>query len=215
MAGGLLLGVAATGLIGSVGNRSQPHPPSTPGSTEGTQPGTAPPIPTAGTSPGVGVAGGVPTGPAACAVAGLLVGVSSDRAVYAPGQAVAMTSSVTNRSKGACTVLTRCAPPDVFATYRPTPGVHSTEFFESRQDRACADSVAPHVLRAGQTVVEHDSAVAAVPKGGPQCGTVGVDLAAQVYQLGADNFVHAVQATATFSVAAPACPKSTNRGPLG
>lgn len=215
MAGGLLLGVAATGLIGSVGNRSGQHPPSTPGSTEGTQPGTVPPIPTVGTPPGVGAAGGAATSPAACAVAGLAVGVSSDRAVYAPGQTVAMISSVTNHSKGACTVLTRCAPPDVFATYQPSPGVHSTEFFESRQDRACAASVAPHVLQPGQTVVEHDSAAAAMPKGGAQCGTAGVDLAAQVYRLGADDLVHAVQATATFSVAAPACPKSTNRGPLG
>jgi len=216
VAGGLLLGVAATGLIGSVGTHSQQHPPSTSGPAEGTQPGVTPPIPTdSGASPGVGAAGGVASGPPACAPADLTVTVASDQAVYHPGQTVTMTSSVVARSSRACTVLTRCAPPDVFATFQPSPGVHSIDFFESAQDRACANAVAPHLLLPGRTVVEHDAATAAMPRGGAGCGTAAVDLSAQVYRLGADDLVHAVQASSGFGIAGPACPQATRRGPLG
>jgi hypothetical protein len=123
---------------------------------------------------------------------------------------------VVSRSSRPCTVLARCAPPDVFATYRPSPGVHSIDWYESRQGRGgCTDAVTPHLLQPGQRVVAHDSVIAAMPKGGPQCGTAGVDLAAQVFLLGADQFVHAVQATSGFDVVA-GCPTPTPRkGPLG
>jgi hypothetical protein len=217
VAGGLLLGVAATGLIGSVGTRSQqPHPPSASGPAEGTPPaGGAPPIPTTAAPQGsVGAPAEGSARPPACAPRDLGVSVASDRTLYHPGDAVLMTSSVVDRSARACTVLARCAPPDVHATYRPSPGVHSIDWYESRQSRSCADGVSARVLQPGQPVVQHESAVAAMPKGGPGCGTAAVDLTAQVFLLGADQFVHAVQATAPFSVASP-CPQATSRGPLG
>ena len=125
-----------------------------------------------------------------------------------------MTSSVVDRSSRACSVLARCAPPDVFGTYRPSPGVHSIDWYESAQGRGCAGSVTSHLLQPGRPLVEQDSAVAAMPKGGPSCGTAGVDVTAQVFLLGADQFVHAVQATSGFSVVS-ACPSPTPKGPLG
>jgi hypothetical protein len=216
VAGGLLLGVAATGLIGSVGTRSQQaHPPSTSRPAEGTPAGAAPPIPTTASPQGSsGAPANGSAGPPACAPRDLGISVASDRTLYHPGDAVSMTSSVVDRSARACTVLARCAPPDVHATFRPSPGVHSIDWYESRQSRSCADAVAARVLQPGQPVVQHDSAVAAMPKGGPGCGTAAVDLTAQVFLLGADQFVHAVQATSPFSVAAP-CPQATRTGPLG
>lgn len=216
MAGGLLLGVAATGLIGSVGTRSQqPRPPSTSGPAEGTPPGVTPPIPTTAAPQGAaGAPGAGPSGPPACAPADLRVATATDRGAYHPGDVVRMTSSVVDRSSRACSVLARCAPPDVFGTYRPSPGVHSIDWYESAQGRGCAGSVTSHLLQPGRPLVEQDSAVAAMPKGGPSCGTAGVDVTAQVFLLGADQFVHAVQATSGFSVVS-ACPSPTPKGPLG
>ena len=215
MAGGLLLGVAATGLIGSVGTRSQqPRPPSTSGPAEGTPPGVTPPIPTTAAPQGVVAPGAGASGPPACAPADLRVATATDRGAYHPGDVVRMTSSVVDRSSRACSVLARCAPPDVFGTYRPSPGVHSIDWYESAQGRGCAGSVTSHLLQPGRPLVEQDSAVAAMPKGGPSCGTAGVDVTAQVFLLGADQFVHAVQATSGFSVVS-ACPSPTPKGPLG
>jgi hypothetical protein len=216
VAGGLLLGVAATGLIGSVGTRSQqPHPPPASGPAEGTPPGVTPPIPTTATPHGAGTAPGAgPSGPPACAPGDLRVSTATDRGLYHPGDVVRMTSSVVDRSSRACSVLARCAPPDVFGSFRPSPGVHSIDWYESTQARACSGSVTSHLLQPGAPLVEHDSAAAAMPKGGPGCGTAGVDVTAQVFLLGADQFVHAVQATSGFSVAS-ACPSPTPKGPLG
>lgn len=210
MAGGLLLGVAATGLIGSVGTRSsQPHPPPASGPAEGTPPGVTPPIPTTAAPQGaVGVPGGGPSGPPACAPGDLRVTVATDRGVYHPGDTVRITSSVVDRSARACTVLARCAPPDVFGTFRPSPGVHSIDWYESSQGRGCPAAVSPHLLQPGQLLVAHDSAVAGMPKGGPACGTAGVDVTAQVFLLGADQFVHAVPSVSGFSVVSP-CPSPT------
>jgi hypothetical protein len=216
VAGGLLLGVAATGLIGSVGTRSsQPRSPSASGPAEGTPPGVTPPIPTTAAPQGASNASGAgPTGPPACAPADLGVTATTDRAVYHPGEVVRMTSSVVDRSARPCTVLARCAPPDVFGVFRPSPGVHSTDWYESAQGRGCPASVTPHLLQPGQPLVEHDSAAAAMPRAGPACGTAGVDVTAQVFWLGADQFVHAVQAVSGFSVVSP-CPSPTPKGPLG
>ncbi|HEY2703557.1 MAG TPA: hypothetical protein VGL20_07700, partial [Candidatus Dormibacteraeota bacterium] len=86
---------------------------------------------------------------------------------------------------------------------------------ESRQSRACADSVAAHVLQPGQPLTERETVVAALPRGGPSCGSAGVDLTAQVFLLGADQLVHAVQGSGALTVVAPACPAPTRRGPLG
>jgi hypothetical protein len=216
VAGGLLLGVAATGLIGSVGTHpSQPRPPSASGPAEGTSPGVTPPIPTTAAPQGAsGAPGAGPSGPPACAPADLGVTATTDRGVYHPGDVVRMTSSVVDRSTHPCTVLARCAPPDVFAAFRPSPGGHSIDWYESAQGRGCPASVTPHVLQPGRPLVEHDSAAATMPKGGPACGTAGVDVTAQVFLLGADQFVHAVDATSGFSVVA-ACPSPTPKGPLG
>jgi len=216
VAGGLLLGVAATGLIGSVGTHSkQPRPPSASAPAEGTPPGVTPPIPTTAAPQGaVDAPGAGASAPPACAAGDLGVSTSTDRSVYRPGEIVRMTSSVVDRSSRACSVLARCAPPDVFGTYRPSPGVHSIDWYESAQGRGCAGSVTSHLLQPGRALVEQDSAVAAMPKGGPSCGTAGVDVTAQVFLLGADQFVHAVQATGGFSIVS-GCPSPTPKGPLG
>jgi hypothetical protein len=156
----------------------------------------------------VGVPGGGPSGPPACAPGDLRVTVATDRGVYHPGDTVRITSSVVDRSARACTVLARCAPPDVFGTFRPSPGVHSIDWYESSQGRGCPAAVSPHLLQPGQPLVAHDSAVAGMPKGGPACGTAGVDVTAQVFLLGADQFVHAVPSVSGFSVVSP-CPSPT------
>jgi hypothetical protein len=140
--------------------------------------------------------------------------VTGDRSRYRPGETVTITSSVVDRSVRACTVLARCAPPDVFAVVRAAPGGHSTDWYESRQSRACTDGVGAHVLEPGRPLVERETVVAAMPRGGPSCGSAGVDLTAQVFLLGADQLVHAVQATGALTVASP-CPAPTRRGPLG
>lgn len=216
MAGGLLLGVAATGLIGSVGRHSQQAlPPSASGRAEGTPPGVTPPIPTTAAPQGaVDAQGAGPSGPPACAPGDLRVSTATDRGVYRPGDAVRMISSVVDRSSRPCSVLARCAPPDVFGTFRPSPGVHSIDWYESVRARTCSAAVTSHLLQPGQPLVEHDSGVASMPRGGPACGTAGVDVTAQVFLLGADQFVHAVQATSGFSVVS-GCPSPTPKGPLG
>lgn len=219
MAGGLLLGVAATLLIGSVGTHPQQAqpPPATNRPAEGTPlQGAAPPVPTTA-APGRSTA--VPSagqpGPPACAPGVLGVSVAGDRPRYRPGETVTITSSVVDRSARACAVLARCAPPDVFAVVRAAPGGHSTDWYESRETRACTDSVTAHVLQPGQPLVERETVMAAMPKGGPSCGTAGVDLTAQVFLLGADQLVHAVQGTGALTVVASPCPAPTRRGPLG
>jgi len=140
--------------------------------------------------------------------------VASDRSSYRPGDTVRITSSVVDRSSRPCTILTRCAPPDVFGTYAPSPGVHSLDYYEARQTRPCADNVAPHLLQPGQAAVQQDSALASLPKGGPGCGDASVQLTAQVFVYSARQFFQAVQATGGFGVTAP-CASSTQRGPLG
>ncbi|HEY2704464.1 MAG TPA: hypothetical protein VGL20_12305, partial [Candidatus Dormibacteraeota bacterium] len=126
VAGGLLLGVAATLLIGSVGTHPQQAkpPPATSPPAEGTPlQGAASPVPTTadpGRSTAAPAAGS--SGPAACAPGALGVSVAADRSQYRPGETVTISSSVVDRSARACTVLTRCAPPDVFAVFRAAPG---------------------------------------------------------------------------------------------
>ena len=71
------------------------------------------------------------------------------------------------------------------------------------------------LIQPGQPLVERETVMAAMPKGGPSCGTAGVDLTAQVFLLGADQLVHAVQGTGALTVVASPCPAPTRRGPLG
>jgi hypothetical protein len=215
--GGLLLGVAATLLIGSVGTHpQQARPPSgVQAPAEGTPlPGAASPIPPTGSGGAAAGPASGQAGPPACAPADLSVSATTDRARYQPGQTVTMRSSVVSRAAHACTVLARCAPPDVHAIFRPAPGGHSVDWYESSQGRACAQGVAAHVLQPGRAMGESDTRVASMPAGGQSCGTAVADLTAQVFLLGADAFVHAVQGTSTFSVAGPACPSPTPKGPL-
>jgi hypothetical protein len=151
-----------------------------------------------------------------CAASDVAVSVASDRPRYGPGDTVRITSTVVDRSPRPCTILTRCAPPDVFGTFEPSPGApHSLDYYESRQSRPCSDNVTQHLLQPGRPSVQQETAPASLPRGGPGCGDATVQLTAQVFVIGADQFFHAVQATSGFGISAPCPSASPRRGPLG
>jgi hypothetical protein len=217
---GLVLALTATGLLESA---HSPHPRTPPGSARSPEAvGSGAPSPSPAASAGVAVPAPAPlpdavaaAGTSACAASDLGVGVTTDRASYPPGDTLRVTSSVVDRSARPCTVLARCAPPDVFATYLPSRGVHTLEYYEASQHRPCSPAVSAHLLRPGEAVTQVDAAPARLPAGGPGCGAAGVTLIAQVFVLGADGLVHAVQATRTVQVTGAPCPPPTRHGPLG
>jgi hypothetical protein len=218
VAAGLVLAVTATGLLESARHPPPRTPPATtrsPGAVASGSPSPSPSAPGVVPVPAPLPDGVAPAGTPACAPSDLVLGAATDRAAYGPGDTVRMISTVVDRSPRACTVLSRCAPPDVHATYLPSAGTHSLDDYEAPQHRRCSDGVSAHLLLPGEVVTQVDVARARLPAGGPGCGAVGVTLTAQVFWLGADGLVHAVQAARGFQVTGAPCPTSARHGPVG
>jgi hypothetical protein len=216
---GLVLALTATGLLESAHRPHAPAPRPTARSQGAAASGASSPSPVASSGTAAPAPAPLPdaaaAGTSACAASDLAVAVTTDRAAYPPGDTVQITSSVVDRSAHPCSVLARCAPPDLHGTYLPSASMHTLEFYEALQHRACSEAVSPHLLRPGEAVTQLDHAPARLPAGGPGCGNAGVTLTAQVFVLGGDGLVHAVQATRTIQVTGVPCPPPSRHGPLG